>query len=275
MIAHRVLDPKAKFHVPKKLCALGIMTKAPQAGKVKTRLSPPLSAEEAAELNICFLRDLAESISRACCSDGLRPPNTSGAERAPLQISGRGARGVGIYTPIEAGSSYKNILPEDFFLIPQRGHDFGERLVFAAEDLFGVGFESVCLINSDSPTVPASAFAEAVNELGRAGDRVVLGPSDDGGYYLIGLKKLHKRLFQKIDWSTERASAQTMKRASEIGVNVYQLRRGFDVDDRTTLHKLCDELLGSETSGVAPATSKFLRSIVGQEGRERIWPKTK
>lgn len=273
MIEHRVLDPKAKFRVRKKLCALGIMTKATQAGKVKTRLTPPLTAEEAAELNICFLRDLAESIARACSSGGRRPPNTSDAQRAPLQISGTGARGVGIYTPIGAESTYENILPQNFFLIPQRGDDFGERLVFAAEDLFRVGFESVCLINSDSPTVPASAFAEAVNELGRAGDRAVLGPSDDGGYYLIGLKKLHKRLFQEIDWSTERVFEQTKQRAAEIGVGVYELPRGFDVDDRTTLHKLCDELLGSERSGVAPDTSKFLRSIVEQEGRDRIWPR--
>jgi len=234
------------------------MTKVPQPGKVKTRLVPPLSLEEAAELNICFLRDLAGSTSQAC-----------------LESS---AQGVGVYTPIGAESAYESILPRNFLLIPQRGHEFGERLIFAAEDLFTVGFESVCLINSDSPTVPASSFVEAANELAKAGDRIVLGPSEDGGYYLIGLKKLHQGLFEEIDWSTERVFDQTMQHASEIDVEVHQLPCGFDVDDRATLARLCEELLGPEarsSSNMAPNTRRFLREIVRRDGRDRIWPKTK
>src|SRR6267378_152514 len=184
MSEHGVLNPRREIQVPPNLCALGIMTKAPQPGKVKTRLVPPLSPEEAAELNICFLCDLAGSISQAC-----------------LESS---AQGVGVYTPLGSESVYESILPKDFFLMAQRGHEFGQRLIFAVGDLFKVGFASVCLINSDSPTVPASSFVEAANELAKAGDRIVLGPSEDGGYYLIGLKKLHQGLFEEIDWSTER-----------------------------------------------------------------------
>jgi uncharacterized protein len=231
------------------------MTKAPQAGKVKTRLTPPLAAEESAELNSCFLRDLSRSIRLA----SLQSPSL----------------GVGIYTPIGAESAYANILPDDFFLIPQRGDSFGERLAYATEDLLKVGFESVCLINSDSPTVPASSFIEAAKELAKPGDRFVLGPSDDGGYYLVGLKQLHRRIFEEIDWSTERVFNQTMERAAELDVNVHVLPPAFDVDDRATLRRLCDELLGRGTRsvrGVAPATQKFLSTIVDREGRERIWP---
>jgi len=234
------------------------MTKAPQAGKVKTRLVPPLTPEEAAELNICFLRDLAGSISQAC-----------------LESS---AQGVGVYTPLGSESVYESILAKDFFLMAQRGHEFGERLIFAAEDLFEVGFESVCLINSDSPTVPAPSFVEAANELAKGGDRIVLGPSEDGGYYLIGLKKLHKGLFEQIDWSTERVFDQTMLRASEIGVEIHQVPYGFDVDDRATLARLCEELLGPEArspSNIASTTRKFLSEIVEREGRDRIWPQTR
>src|SRR5207249_6416436 len=135
------------------------MTKAPQAGKVKTRLSPPLTPEEAAALNICFLRDLARSIS--------------------LASSQTSACGVGIYTPAGAEATYESILPTAFFLMPQRDKAFGEQLIFAAEDLFKIGFESVCLINSDSPTVSTSSFVEAANQLAKAGERIVLGPSDD------------------------------------------------------------------------------------------------
>ena len=132
---HRILDPKLGVPVPCGLCALGVMTKAPRAGKVKTRLSPPLTPEEAALLNICFLRDTAVAISAAAKSDGL-------------------VRGVGIYTPVGEEAAYTEILPHEFELVPQRGDSFGERLIFATQDLLQVGFESVCLIDSDSPTVP-------------------------------------------------------------------------------------------------------------------------
>ena len=251
MALHQVLDQRAEARVPPHLCALGIMTKAPEPGKVKTRLTPPLTPEEAAQINICFLRDLAYSISLAC------------------ELGT--ARGVGIYTPLGAEAVYENILPLDFFLIPQRGSDFGQRLIFAAEDLFAAGFECVCLINSDSPTIAPSSFTEAANELTKAGERIVLGPSDDGGYYLIGLKKMHRRLFEKIDWSTERVLEQTLHRAREINVPVHLLPAGFDVDDRATLHRLCDEI---QSSAVAPETRKFIKDIIYREGRERIWPKT-
>jgi uncharacterized protein len=253
MPAQKVLDPAASWRVPENLCALGIMTKVPQAGKVKTRLTPPLTPEEAAELNRCFLRDLADSIAEACAQAG--------------------AHGVGVFTPKGGEAAYETILPSGFFLIPQRESDFGGRLIFAAEDLFMVGFESVCLINSDSPTVAATSFAEAAHELARPGDRVVLGPSEDGGYYLIGLKRLQRRLFEEIDWSTKRVLEQTIARANELGVAVHRLATGYDVDDRATLQRLCQELLGPQTSrlAVAPHTQRFLMKIIEREGRDRIW----
>src|SRR5437762_3596852 len=185
---HHVLDPAARPSIGKNLCALAIMTKAPRAGQVKTRLVPPLSPEDAAQLNVCFLRDTAAAITKAC---------------------GKSARGVGVYTPIGAEAAYIDILPGDFELLPQRGDGFGERLAFATEDLFQCSFASVCLIDSDSPTVSAVVYAEAVGILSKAGDRVVLGPSDDGGYYLIGLKKNWSELFERVDWSTERVMEQT------------------------------------------------------------------
>jgi glycosyltransferase A (GT-A) superfamily protein (DUF2064 family) len=137
--------------------------------------------------------------------------------------------------------------------------------------LFTAGFGSVCLINSDSPTVPAENFVEAANQLARPGDRVVLGPSDDGGYYLIGLKHLHARVFENIAWSTDQVLAQTLQRTDEIGVEVHHLPSGYDVDDRATLHRLCNELIESNRD-VAPYTRKFLERLVEGEGRDRIWP---
>jgi uncharacterized protein len=241
------------------------MTKAPQPGRVKTRLVPPLTPEEAAELNRCFLRDTAAAIS-VCCSGGLRPPSAAGsrppgAHRAPLQC-----RGVAVYTPVGAESAYIGLLPTAFSLLPQRGDKFGERLYSAVEDLFKCGFESACLIDSDSPTVPEENFAEAVELLSTIEDRVVLGPSDDGGYYLIGVKKPHRHLFEQIDWSTEHVLNQTMQRATEIGIEVNLLPIGYDVDDAEGLRRLRDELLAENARDcIAPNTRRFLVSMAAQD----------
>jgi rSAM/selenodomain-associated transferase 1 len=244
-----IIKPTAHGTRFNNLCALGIMTKAPVAGKVKTRLSPPLTPEEAAALNVCFLRDLSESIVCAARNTG--------------------AVGVGVYTPIGSEAAYDGILPKNFVLLSQRGEGFGTRLFNAVSDLLVAGFGSVCLINSDSPTVPVSSFAQAANELAKPGDRLVLGPSDDGGYYLIGVKKLHSRLFEHIDWSTERVLEQTIERAKEIALSLHLLPSGFDVDDERTLRRLCDELLDdNRPSGIAPHTRGFLRQIVQRGGHD-------
>jgi glycosyltransferase A (GT-A) superfamily protein (DUF2064 family) len=138
---HRVLDPRVPGQIPRGLCALAVMTKAPRAGQVKTRLTPPLTPAEAAALNKCFLRDTTALIATIA---------TAGV-----------TRGIAVFTPVDAASSYVGILPAEFELVPQRGEAFGERMIFAMEDLFRLGFESSCLINSDSPTVPQQAFTEA------------------------------------------------------------------------------------------------------------------
>jgi len=229
------------------------MTKAPRAGKVKTRLTPPLTREEAAALNGCFLRDIAQAISRV----------------------GGNARGIGCFTPVGSEEMYRDIFPAEFQLLPQRQGGLSQRLIGATEDLFAGGFASVCLINSDSPTAPTSVFAEAARLLSSPREEVVIGPSDDGGYYLIGIRKPQPRLFEAIDWSTDRVCAQTIERAAEIGIDVRLLPGCYDVDDRTTLHRLCNELLGSDASDdpeIAPATRHFLRDIVRREGRDRLWP---
>src|SRR6266576_3807440 len=111
---HRILDRQQGNQISAGLCALAIMTKAPRAGAVKTRLQPPLTPEEAADLNICFLRDIANAISCAICSCGLEP-----SEKDSI------ARGVGVFTPVGSEKEYAGILPLDFDLIPQRGDGFG------------------------------------------------------------------------------------------------------------------------------------------------------
>ena len=275
----RVLDPILPSRMARGLCALAVMTKAPQAGRVKTRLVPPLTPEEAAELNKCFLRDTAAAISSACSRRRACPPKPrrrrvvdeekrdfkpeAGASHSDAATA---ACGIAVYTPVGAESAYNNILPVDFTLLTQRGDKFGERLCSAVEDLFKCGFGSVCLIDSDSPTVPWENFQQAVELLSTTEDRVVLGPSDDGGYYLIGVKKPNRHLFEQIDWSTERVLNQTMQRAADIGLEVKLLPTGYDVDDNASLRRLCNELLTAMPSAdIAPHTREILAKLIAQK----------
>ena len=214
-------------------CALAVMAKAPRAGKVKTRLQPPLTAEEAAALNVCFLRDTAENIA-VVASDGA-------------------AQGLICYTPLGDEAAFDGLLSEGFEVIAQRGEGFGERLLYAAEDILSCGFGAVCLIDSDSPSLPTSALRSAVTELAKHGERVVLGPSEDGGYYLIGLKTAEWRVFNQITWSTAHVYAQTVERAHEAGLELIELPKWYDVDDAASLATLERELLNGERPAFAAA----------------------
>ena len=232
------------------ICALGLMAKAPLEGEVKTRLVPPLTAREAAALNICFLRDMAANID-----------------------SIRAASGLVVYTGSE--SAFAGVLPERFSFLAQRGATLGERLCNATDDLLRQGYDAVCLINSDSPTLPRSILIRALESLALEGDRVVLGAAEDGGYYLIGLKHAHRNLFNEIAWSTSDVLARTRQRAAEINLPVELLPPWYDVDDAGTLNRLCEELLFTPPANgayPAPHTRAFLDAIVKNEGRQRICP---
>ncbi len=241
--------------ISKRACALGLMAKAPVAGQVKTRLAPPLTPDEAAALNVCFLRDMAANIEAV-------------SETEP-------ASGLVVYTPAGSEPAFAGVLPEGFALLAQRGSSLGERLCNATDDLLRQGYEAVCLINSDSPTLPQSILIRAIESLAAGGDRVVLGAAEDGGYYLIGLKHAHRNLFNEIAWSTSDVLARTRQRAGEIDLPVELLPSWYDVDDAETLSRLCEELLFTPSNGAYPAphTRAFLEAIVRSEGLQRICPK--
>ena len=224
------------------------MSKAPRAGKVKTRLAPPLTLQQTAALNICFLRDTTANIAEVAAHGN--------------------AAGIICYTPVGDEEAFDSLLPDGFALIAQRGDGFGERLHCAATDLLACGFGAVCLIDSDSPTLPRQALEEAVEALMQPGDRIVLGGSDDGGYYLIGLKAAHAEPFERITWSTASVFSETCDRVMDAGLQLVQLPLWYDVDDRTTLRVLAAELLhGSrppfaEVDGFdATATRGFLQAL--------------
>jgi hypothetical protein len=178
--------------------------------------------------------------------------------------------GVISYTPVGDEHLFDGLLPAGYRLVPQRGEGFGERLLTTAQDLFACGFSSVCLIDSDSPTVPREAFAMAVDALQRPGDRIVLGPSHDGGYYLIGMKQAHAAPFENITWSTSSVYSETVTAIQRIGVELVVLPLWYDVDDAATLSLLRSELIDniqpdftSLPGYVAEYSQRFLRQLDG------------
>ena len=223
------------------ICAIAIMAKAPRTGSVKTRLAPPLSAAGAAELGAAFILDAADKIIAAARS---------------LPIHGHVA-----YSPPDAAAEFRALLPTAIRLLPSRRTGLAHSLVDAARDLLAAGYASACLVNADSPTLPVSLLLAATAALRQPGDRVVLGPAEYGGYYCIGLKTLHPRLFEDIDWSTERVLAQTLARAREIGLPAVLLAPWYDIDDPPSLARLIGELSGAEASRAAPHTAAVLRRL--------------
>ena len=254
--AYPILDPAATVDpytavLRSTQCAFVVMAKAPRPGKVKTRLSPPLTLDQAAALNIAFLQDTTQNLAKA---------------------SGHGlAAGIISYSPVGEESLFDELLPAGFALIPQRGESFGERLLNTAEDILACGYGSVCLIDSDSPTVPTAAFKQAIEALSRPGDRIVLGPSQDGGYYLIGLKHAHPEPFTNIAWSTPTVADETRDRCREANLELIELPLWYDVDDAETLAFLTTELLEDtpppftdQPGYPAPQTRAFLQSLQQQ-----------
>jgi uncharacterized protein len=241
---------------PRRSRALGVMAKAPRPGHVKTRLVPPLTLNQAAEFSACLLRDTVAVVADVAARED--------------------ADTLAVYTPLGAEPAFDGLLPAGFRLLAQRGDSLGERLLNATTDLLGLGYESVCLINADSPTLPRDRLTSALRALEPPGDRVVLGPAEDGGYYLIGLKDAHARLFADIDWSTPRVLSQTIDRAAEIGLEVRQLLSWYDLDDAEMLARLCDDLFGG--NGVrhgcgASFTREYLAKLIQDGNRDCIWPR--
>jgi uncharacterized protein len=229
--------------------AFAVMVKAPRSGEVKTRLVPPLRAEEASLLSVCFVKDILANLLAASVS-------------VPADC-------YAAYSPAGSETLFRDLLPQQIRLLPPRSIGLANSLPDAIEDLIAVGYEGACLVNADSPTLPTSLLIEAITRLRAPGDRVVLGPATDGGYYLIGLKHPHRHLFQDIAWSTASVYRQTAERAAGIGLELVTLPAWYDVDDATSLGWLCQELLGGRRPPqctadgyVASQTRDYLRALL-------------
>jgi rSAM/selenodomain-associated transferase 1 len=214
--------------------ALVVVGKAPEAGLTKTRLVPPLTGMQAAELYRAFLLD-AVDLGRHVACDRLSVVHPRGA--APV---------------------LKSLLPPSVHLLEQPTSGLGDALAFAFKRHFDDGFDRVVLIGSDNPSLPAEHVERAFAALDS--DDLSIGPSVDGGYYLIGLQQPHLRVFEGIAWSTPRVYAQTLSQARRLNLCVHAVPEWYDVDTPADMERLRLELR-SGSEAVARHTRAAMRRL--------------
>jgi rSAM/selenodomain-associated transferase 1 len=213
--------------------ALIVVAKRPAPGRTKTRLTPPLSAEDASALYECFLKDTLDLARRSSVS--MQPAVA--------------------YLPAEERGYFSELAP-DFELLLQEGHDLGTRLDNALSRFLSDGFQRVVIMNSDGPNLPM-AYLEGAFAVLEGETDVVLGPCNDGGYYLIGMKRPAPRLLREVKMSTPNVVADTLRIAKEERLSVELLPEWYDVDDAAALARLARDL-DNAPAEVAPHTREFL-----------------
>jgi len=218
--------------------AVGLFAKPPHPGAVKTRLSPPLSPEHAAALYGAFLGDLAEMLDRNEAWDWI------------------------VYSPdperLEA--AWPRGAPHPFAWRRQMESDLGDRMNAALEELLAEGRPSAILLGSDHPTVTRDMIAHAFTALERA--EVVLGPSFDGGLYLVGWTRLHPEIFRDVPWSTARVLETVIARAAAHGVRPAVMTPWYDVDDAEDLEFLRAHLRALELELGSSAPCPRTRAVL-------------
>jgi uncharacterized protein len=217
--------------------ALAVMAKAPLAGQVKTRLLPPLTAQEAAELSRALLVDQLDQLQELDATDFYL-----------------------FFAPNEALLLMTELAPPCFCLLPQPEGDLGERMAGVFAELFHMGHKNVILIGSDLPPVPLRYFAEAYAFLTTSNRRVVLGPSRDGGYYLVGANQPTPEIFQSMSWSHSQVLAQTRDKLACLQIDCHLLPPWFDID---TVHDLrhLESVLDAALEKAMPNTLPLLRRL--------------
>ena len=198
--------------------ALGIFFRIPTHGKVKKRLANEIGEDAALTAYESMLEATIENVSRLKGIDlygfyegGIIPPNP------PLLKGGRG--------------DYINKMP----LILQKGNNLGERMYNAIQWLFDNGYQKVSLIGTDSPDLPLAFIKDAFQKLDSY--KLVIGPSEDGGYYLIGMKNPFDMLFKNIEWGSDKVLKYTVSKAHSAGISYFLLPEWYDIDDLRSLSR--------------------------------------
>jgi uncharacterized protein len=210
---------------------LAVMARAPSAPG-KSRLIQELRTRDGEGLRRALLRDTLASVS-------------------PLHVE----KAV-LFTPPERETEIRALTPFPSVFLAQRGATLGDRMYGGMCDLLGFGFEAVVMIGSDLPTLPCVHVSAALDILARRPDVLVLGPAEDGGYYLIGATRSHPQLFEPIPWGTSQVLEHTCKAAAALGITVEKISQWYDVDSLSDLRRLRHGAAGAE--GTARYTHTWL-----------------
>lgn len=217
--------------------AVGVMARAPVPGRCKTRLAAVVGEQAAAEVYRAMLLDTLDGLARAC-----DPATRLVVMAAPENDGVRALR---------------DLAPARWEVVPQRGASLGDRLADAFRTLGAAG-DRVALVDSDSPTVDWAEVGRALDGF-EAGRRALMGPCDDGGYYLIALGALELGVLEGIPWSTSRVQTETRARCAALGLALAELPRAYDVDEPEDLARLRADLRARP--GLAPWTAAALEAL--------------
>ena len=198
----------------------GMFAKFWQPGQVKTRLADRIGAAAAARVYRFFVLTLLSRFETV-------------ADRRLL-----------CFAPPERGREFTELAEPHWTAVPQSAGDLGVRMSAFFQQTLVSGADRVVLIGSDSPTLPTSYVAQAFDLL--AEHDVVLGPTPDGGYYLIGARGTTPPVFENVAWSTPDVFQQTTERLRAAGLTYQELPSWYDVDELQDLFRLRDELLQLE-----------------------------
>ncbi len=209
-----------------------VFAKEPQAGKVKTRLQGKLSQEDCAQLYKAFLQDTLELARAVPCEEKMLA-----------------------YESLIEPKFLKAIAKDEFVFYKQRGTDLGQRLDNAFKFAKGRHNDKILIIGSDTPNLPVDYIKEAYVRLDK--NDLVLGPSEDGGFYLIGFTQPCADLFSGVQWSADKVFEKTVSNAKNSGKKVAALKEWYDIDDAAGLAKLKRDLKKNKNS--APWTRKSLK----------------
>ena len=196
--------------------AVIVFCKPPVAGRVKTRLIGAWSARQAAEIH------------EACVKDTIAMVNALPGAQRWLYIAANRAAAQRMAVHLQIGANWK--------VVTQRGADLGERMRNAIEEQLRAGAEKVVIVGTDSPWMGREQIARALRLLDKTD--VVLGPSEDGGYYLIAARQLASKIFSEIPWGTSAVMPQTLRALRATRTTFRLLKWDFDLDRPEDLRRV-------------------------------------
>jgi len=200
-------------------CAIGLMARYPELGRVKTRLAEAVGSERALQIYRELLKTTVQLLH---------------------DLDTRCFHRVAFVTPTEMLASFEKEYPGFDEVCPQGGGDLGERMMNALDFLLhSDGIDRAILIGSDCPEICPETLDQARSAL--VENDLVLGPTLDGGYYLIGLKNVHPQLFANIEWSSSQVFERTIAVGEEAGLRIARLPELRDLDNVNDLKYFTDK----------------------------------